>query len=180
MLCVYVYVAVHTAHNHRTSKIITRHSSLIIWTSNQRTMKWVRQRQHEIHGQCRWKGIHQEKNTRTNKRTGFDINQANYLGNNFKKKNEWVATALQLMPMFTCVCQTFKWHTINAPHTHASTALTFQTHMAYKNANEISITISLIAYFQFLLWTSILAVDSSPPPIHFVKIKSTHALAFSQ
>lgn len=77
-----------------------------------------------------------KKQKHTNKRAGFDINQANYLGNNLKK-NERVAPALILTYVY--LCQIFKWHTIRT--LHLFTKFTVQPRMLHKNANAITIGI---------------------------------------
>lgn len=100
-----------------------------------------------------------KKTKHTNKRAGFDVNQANYLGDNFKKKNEVAAAHIKTRTSMSYIQMA---HNNHPPHIFI--AFTFEARMLHKNANAISMT--YIHTPKFFLWTSILAVhyrDPIPP-----------------
>lgn len=119
-----------------------------------------------------------KKTKHTNKRAGFDVNQANYLGDNLKKKNE-VAPALARS--YVHLCQIFKWHTITTP-THIRCVYLSSTYASQKCKRNLYYIHSLALTLGSQKFS--LNFDFGSPfieiPFHFVNKKYTHALAFSQ
>lgn len=144
-----------------------------MWTSNQRTMKWASEGEK---GRTKYMANVDEKafikkTKHTNKRAGFDVNQANYLGDNLKKKER--------SRKHVHLCHIFKWHTITTPHTFSLRLPLKQvclTKMQTQSLWHILVhTHSEMFSLNFDFGCPLQISHST-----FVNMKYTHALAFSQ